>query len=50
MALLAEQEHFEEAEKVYREDLRRYPLNVWSLVGLDDCVRAQGKKLGELKM
>ncbi|MFO0776148.1 MAG: tetratricopeptide repeat protein [Nitrospira sp.] len=33
-----------EAEKVYREDLRRFPENGWSLFGLTQALRAQGKK------
>ena len=33
-----------EAEKVYREDLRRFPENGWSLFGLARALRAQGKK------
>jgi tetratricopeptide (TPR) repeat protein len=33
-----------EAEKVYREDLRAYPENGWSLMGLRDALTAQGKK------
>jgi tetratricopeptide (TPR) repeat protein len=32
-----------EAEKVYREDLRRFPDNGWSLMGLAQALRAQGK-------
>jgi tetratricopeptide (TPR) repeat protein len=32
-----------EAEKVYREDLRRFPENGWSLYGLAQALRAQGK-------
>ena len=31
-----------EAEAVYREDLRRYPENGWSLVGLREALRARG--------
>jgi tetratricopeptide (TPR) repeat protein len=31
-----------EAEKVYREDLRRFPENGWSLFGLAQALRAQG--------
>ena len=31
------------AEAVYREDLRRHPRNGWSLFGLLQCLRAQGK-------
>ena len=32
-----------EAEKVYREDLQRFPDNGWSLFGLAQALRAQGK-------
>ena len=32
-----------EAEKVYREDLRRFPENGWALFGLAEATRAQGK-------
>ena len=32
-----------EAEAVYREDLRRNPENGWSLFGLAQSLRAQGK-------
>ncbi|MES1022105.1 hypothetical protein ABN584_04265 [Gloeocapsa sp. BRSZ] len=32
-----------EAEAVYREDLRQYPQNGWSLFGLVQSLRAQGK-------
>jgi tetratricopeptide (TPR) repeat protein len=32
-----------EAEKVYREDLKRFPENGWSLFGLAQALRAQGK-------
>ena len=33
-----------EAETVYREDLRRFPENGWSLFGLAQALRAQGKQ------
>jgi tetratricopeptide (TPR) repeat protein len=33
-----------EAEAVYREDLRRNPNNGWSLFGLAQALRAQGKR------
>lgn len=33
-----------EAEQVYREDLKRSPNNGWSLFGLAESLRAQGKK------
>ncbi len=32
-----------EAERVYREDLKRFPGNGWSLLGLSQSLRAQGK-------
>ena len=32
-----------DAEKVYREDLRRNPLNGWALYGLLQSLRMQGK-------
>ncbi|MGH8560636.1 MAG: hypothetical protein ACRES4_01550, partial [Nevskiales bacterium] len=32
-----------EAEQVYRDDLRRHPRNGWSLFGLEQTLRAQGK-------
>jgi tetratricopeptide (TPR) repeat protein len=32
-----------EAEKVYQEDLQRYPGNGWSLLGLGDALHRQGK-------
>ena len=41
-ALLKKGQHAE-AEKVYREDLRRFPENGWSLFGLAQALRAQGK-------
>jgi tetratricopeptide (TPR) repeat protein len=33
---------FEDAERVFREDLRRFPENGWSLGGLSRCLRARG--------
>ena len=35
--------HHAEAENAYREDLRRFPENGWSLFGLAQALRAQGK-------
>lgn len=32
-----------EAEQVYRDDLRRHPRNGWSLFGLEQALRGQGK-------
>jgi hypothetical protein len=36
-------ERLAEAEAVYREDLRQYPENGWSLFGLTESLKAQGK-------
>lgn len=37
-ALLLESGHVSEAEAVFRKDLERYPMNLWSLTGLLKCV------------
>lgn len=42
-AVLASQERWSEAERVYREDLRRWPENGWSLHGLARALGEQGK-------
>jgi tetratricopeptide (TPR) repeat protein len=39
---------FAEAEQVYREDLRRFPDNGWSLYGLAESLRRQDKDTPEL--
>ena len=41
--VLLEQGHADQAEAVYREDLKRFPENGWSLFGLMQAQRAQGK-------
>jgi tetratricopeptide (TPR) repeat protein len=55
-ALLMEQDHYEEAEVVYREDLglservqrcAQHPGNVWALHGLVECLQRRGDP-GEL--
>jgi tetratricopeptide (TPR) repeat protein len=38
-AVLVDAKRYEEAEAVYREDLRIWPENGWSLQGLADCLR-----------
>ncbi|WP_321309270.1 hypothetical protein [Marinifilum fragile] len=43
-ALLMEQERFEEAESVYRNDLKRHPKNLWALHGLTESLEKQGKE------
>jgi tetratricopeptide (TPR) repeat protein len=42
-AVLIEAGRFKEAEAVYREDLKRYPQNGWSLRGLVRCMEGMGK-------
>ena len=42
-AALVDARRFVDAEAVYREDLKRYPDNGWSLFGLLQCLRAQGR-------
>lgn len=41
-AILVSAGRYDEAEKVYREDLARLPENGWSLYGLARCLRAKG--------
>jgi tetratricopeptide (TPR) repeat protein len=42
-AVLMKAGRFAEAEQVYREDLKRLPENGWSLYGLADSLKKQGK-------
>ncbi len=42
-AMLLEAGRPEEAEQAYREDLERFPANGWSLYGLAQSLRAQGR-------
>jgi tetratricopeptide (TPR) repeat protein len=48
-AALVENRKFAEAEQVYREDLKRHPANGWSLFGLLQCLRAQGKPSADVE-
>ncbi len=48
-AALVESRKFADAEQVYREDLKRHPENGWSLFGLLQCLRAQGKPAAEVE-
>jgi tetratricopeptide (TPR) repeat protein len=41
-ALLVAAGRHEEADNVYRQDLRRFPENGWSLYGLTQCLEARG--------
>ncbi|MCC9601906.1 tetratricopeptide repeat protein [Stieleria sp. JC731] len=42
-ALLLEQRHYEQADPVFRADLKRHPKNPWSLNGLAECLMEMGK-------
>ena len=42
-AALLEAGRHADAERVYREDLERHPHNGWSLLGLQQALKAQGK-------
>ncbi len=42
-ALLLEARNPKAAEQLYREDLARFPMNIWGLVGLEQSLAAQGK-------
>lgn len=42
-AFLVSAKRHKEAEEVYRQDVGKWPENGWSLFGLADCLRAQGK-------
>jgi hypothetical protein len=40
---LMESHHFADAEHVYRDDLAHHPENGWSLYGLSQALKRQGK-------
>ncbi len=42
-ATLMHARRYQEAEQVYRKDLAKHPENGWSLLGLSDALRAQGR-------
>jgi tetratricopeptide (TPR) repeat protein len=42
-AALIEAKRFTDAEKVYRDDLAQHPHNGWTLLGLQQALKAQGK-------
>ena len=48
-ALLFEQGHVEEAEEVYRADIKLWKDNMWGLLGLKLCLEARGDTSGELE-
>ena len=43
-AWLVEGGQFEDAAEIYREDLRKYPGNVWSLTGLARALEGAGQR------
>jgi tetratricopeptide (TPR) repeat protein len=43
-AALIEAKRYAEAEQVYRKDLEQHPHNGWSLLGLQQALKGQGKK------
>ena len=47
-ALLLEQGHIEEAEEVYRADIKLWKDNMWGLLGLKLCLEARGDAAEEL--
>ena len=47
-ALLFEQGHIEEAEEVYRADIKLWKDNMWGLLGLKLCLEARGNAPEEL--
>jgi tetratricopeptide (TPR) repeat protein len=47
-AALLNQRRFADAERVYREDLKRHPHNGWALTGLQQALTAQGKPTSEV--
>ena len=47
-ALLLEQGHIEEAEEVYRADIKLWKDNMWGLLGLKLCLEARGDSPEEL--
>ena len=48
-AALLEAKRYADAERVYREELKKHPHNGWSLVGLREALASQGKPLGEIE-
>jgi len=47
-AALLDLERPQDAERVYREDLKKHPHNGWSLFGLKQALLAQGKPTAEV--
>ncbi len=47
-AMLLEEERYEDAERVYREELEDHPHNGWSLLGLKTALDAQGRSSADV--
>jgi tetratricopeptide (TPR) repeat protein len=47
-AALLEAKRYEDAERVYRANLKQHPHNGWSLLGLQQALEAQGKPAAEV--
>jgi tetratricopeptide (TPR) repeat protein len=47
-AALLDARRFADAERVYREDLKRHPHNGWSLLGLQLALKGQGKPTADI--
>jgi hypothetical protein len=47
-AALIELGRFEEAERVYRADLKEHPKNGWSLIGLKQALAGRGMSTAEV--
>jgi tetratricopeptide (TPR) repeat protein len=47
-AALLEAGRHADAERVYREELKKHPHNGWSLVGVQQALRAQGKPTSDV--
>jgi tetratricopeptide (TPR) repeat protein len=49
-AFLLEIEEYERATEVYKEELENHPNNGWSLFGIQQALKAQGKNDSELNL
>jgi len=47
-AALLEAKRYSDAERVYREDLKKHPHNGWSLIGLQTALESQGKSSADI--
>lgn len=48
-AALLEAKRYSDAERVYREDLKKHPHNGWSLFGLKAALESQGRRVTEVE-